>query len=178
MRTKRSLRASVLQLLAITGFAIAPGLAAQDPSRGDAPLLSPGDSVRITVWQRPELTGEFVVGPDGSLAHPLYRAVRVGGVPLTTAEANLREFLTRFEDKPQFVMEPLLRVAVEGEVKKPDVYALPPQTTISQALARAGGFTEFARTDRVRLLRTDPSGKHTNTIVGLDHPETGAARMP
>jgi len=39
-------------------------------------------------------------GPDGSITHPLFRAVKVAGVPFTTAEANLRKFLSAFEDNP------------------------------------------------------------------------------
>lgn len=75
-------------------------------------VLTPGDSVRVVVWRKPELSGDFVVAPDGTLTHPLFRAVRVGGIPFATAQANMRQFLTGFEQDPQFVMEPLVRVAV------------------------------------------------------------------
>ena len=92
-------------------------------------MLTPGDSVRIEVWRKPEFSGDFVVAPDGSITHPLYRSVRVAGVPFATAEANLRRFLSGFEENPQFVMEPLIRVAVSGEVTRPTVFATRPETT-------------------------------------------------
>ncbi len=95
--------------------------------------------MRIQVWRKPEFSGDFVIAPDGSISHPLYRSVRVAGVPFATAEANIRRFLSGFEENPQFVMEPLVRVAVSGEVTRPMVFATRPETTIGEALARAGG---------------------------------------
>ena len=61
-------------------------------------MLTPGDSVRVVVWRRPEFSGDFVVAPNGTITHPLYRSVTIGGVPFATAEANLRRFLSRFAD--------------------------------------------------------------------------------
>ncbi|OLC42669.1 MAG: hypothetical protein AUH75_04115 [Gemmatimonadetes bacterium 13_1_40CM_4_65_7] len=157
-----------------------PGLLhgqAPDSSK-DGSVLTPGDSVWIMVWRKPEFTGEFAVAADGSISHPLYRAVMVGGVPLATAEANLRSLLEKFDREPQFVMVPLFRVAVEGEVNRPSMYALSPKTTISEAVARAGGPTQFGRLDRVRLLRSGAKGGHTQVLLNLTHLESGAAQMP
>jgi polysaccharide export outer membrane protein len=123
--------------------------AAADPT----PQLQPGDVVRITVWRQPELTGEFAVGPDSSIAHPLYQAVKVAGVPVRVAEQRIRDFLAKYETNPQVVVEPLFSVAVGGEVQKPDLYPLPQQTTIAQAIALAGGPTDQGRLDKVRLVR-------------------------
>ena len=39
-------------------------------------------------------------------------------------------------------MEPLVRVAVSGEVTRPRVFAVRPETTIGEAVARAGGVTQ------------------------------------
>jgi len=157
-----------------------PGLLggqAPDSSRGGG-VLTPGDSVWIVVWRKPEFSGEFAVAADGSISHPLYQAVTVGGVPLATARATLRAFLGKFDQEPQFVMVPLFRVAVEGEVNRPSVYALSPETTIAEAVARAGGPTQFGRLDRVRLLRGGVSGGHTQLRLNLKDPETGVAQMP
>jgi polysaccharide biosynthesis/export protein len=165
---------------------IVSGLHAQAPTtRDQAPptarnqsMLTGGDSVRITVWRRPELSGDFVVAPDGSVTHPLYRAVKVGGVSLPAAEANVRTFLLKFDQDPQFVMEPLFRVAVTGEVNRPQLFAVNPQTSIAEAVARAGGTTENARRNRVRLLRTDPRGQQSELFIDLQNPEQGLASTP
>ena len=130
---------SAVALLALVAFS-APA-SAQESRASNESVLSPGDSVRIVVWRKPEFSGDFVVAPNGTITHPLYRSVTVGGVPFATAEANLRRFLARFEENPEFVMEPLIRVAISGEVEKPQVFALRPETTIAEAIARAGGTT-------------------------------------
>lgn len=115
--------------------------------------LGPGDAVRIDVWRNPELSGEFTVGPDGGLLHPLYRAVQVVGVPQAQVETRVREYLLRFQTDPQFVVQPLLRVAIGGEVARPNLYMLRPDVSIVQAVALAGGSTERGRRDRVLLVR-------------------------
>ena len=140
-------------------------------------MLNAGDSVRITVWRKPEFSGDFIVGPDGSITHPLYRTVRVGGVPFTTAESNLRTFLARFEQDPQFVVEPLVRVAVSGEVGRPQVFAVRPETSIAEAVAQAGGPNQFAKRNRVRILRREPGGGQRELFVNLLDPESGSASV-
>jgi protein involved in polysaccharide export with SLBB domain len=141
-------------------------------AESEAILLGPGDVVRITVWRRPELSGEFIVAADGSLTHPLYRTLRVIGVPLPILETRVQSFLQRFDESPQFVVEPLFRVAVGGEVKRPDLYTLSPETSLAQAIALAGGATERGRQDGVRLLR---DGRVT--VLDMTRPEAATMRM-
>ena len=136
-------------------------------------MLAPGDMVRIEVWRQPELSGEFAIAADGSIRHPLYRDVQVAGVPLTTAEERLRSFLRQFETTPQFVISPLLAVAVGGEVRQPSLYNLPPEVSIAEAVARAGGPTERGRLSRVRLLRDGRELK-----LDLTQPDAELAQMP
>jgi len=166
-------------LLLLTNAVILWGTAvAQSPApTTDQVILAPGDSVRVVVWRKPEMSGDFIVAPDGTITHPLYRAVRVGGVPFATAEANVRAFLARFEQDPQFVVEPLVRVAVSGEVGRPQVFAVRPETSIADAVAQAGGPNQFGRRDRVRVLRRDASGQQRELTVNILDPEGAAARI-
>lgn len=153
-------------------------VSAQSPAPSPEQVsLAPGDSVRVVVWRKPEMSGDFIVAPDGSISHPLYRAVRVGGVPFTTAEANLRGFLSRFEQDPQFVVEPLVRVSVSGEVGRPQVFAVRPETSIREAVAQAGGPNQFANRDRVRVLRKDAGGRQRELLVNLLDPEGTSATL-
>jgi polysaccharide export outer membrane protein len=151
-----------MRLLALLGLlaalAGATSLAAQTLAPTDpVGMLEPGDSIRIQVWRKPEFSGDYLVGPDGTITHPLYRAVRVAGIPLAAAEANIRRFLSEYDQNPQFVMEPLIRVSVSGEVPRPAVFALNPRTTLAEAIARAGGTTQYGKRDRVRIFRTEGS---------------------
>jgi polysaccharide export outer membrane protein len=151
-------------------------LTAQSPAIPTTPAgvaLNPGDVLRVTVWRKPELSGEFVVAGDGTLSHPLYRDVHVAGIPIEAVEARLREYLVKLEANPQFVVEPLLRVAVSGEVRTPNLYNLRPETSLSQAVAMAGGPTERGRRDRVLLLR-----ENQQRIVDLRRADATGAGMP
>jgi protein involved in polysaccharide export with SLBB domain len=69
-------------------------------------------------------------------------------------------------------MAPLFRVIMAGEVQKPNVYTLPPSTTVSQAVALAGGGTERGRLNRVQVFR---QGKVF--IVDLTRPDASGAQM-
>jgi polysaccharide export outer membrane protein len=172
---------SLAACLVLVWLGLSTSLAAQEtrtPASGAQAVLTPGDSVRIVVWRKPEFSGDFVVAPDGTITHPLFRAVTVAGVPFATAEANVRRFLSRFEENPEFVMEPLVRVAVSGEVGRPALYAMRPETTIGEAVARAGGVREEGAPDHVRLLRLDPSGRQQPIRINLNDPDGGSGTMP
>ena len=134
-------------------LAPASGLGAQVADSGS--VLAPGDVVRITVWRQPEFTGEFTVAADGHVVHPIYRDVRVAGIPMAEVESRIREVLSRYEAQPRFSVEPLVRVAVEGEVRQPSLYTVPLSTSVAQAVAMAGGGTERAKLEEVRLYRTE-----------------------
>jgi len=168
-----------VSLIMLTSLVLSlPALAQQPRSSGEQAVLTPGDSVRVVVWRKPEFSGDFVVAPDGSIAHPHCRAVQLDGIPYATAEANLRRFLARFEENPEFVMEPLVRVAVSGEVARPQVFAVRPQTTIGEAVARAGGATENGARNRIRVLRLEPNGSQQELVLNLSDPTAGSGTLP
>jgi polysaccharide export outer membrane protein len=172
------MRIQVLLTLLVLVFLSVPASAQESRASSEQSVLSPGDSVRIVVWRKPEFSGDFVVAPNGTITHPLFRSVQVAGMPYATAEANVRRFLARFEENPEFVMEPLIRVAISGEVDRPQVFALRPETTIAEAVARAGGATELGARNRVRVVRLNPTGQQEQLIVNLTDPTAGYGRIP
>jgi polysaccharide biosynthesis/export protein len=165
-------------VLSLPTSVAAQGTPSKTQPTGEASMLTPGDSVRIVVWRKPEFSGDFVVAPDGSITHPLFRGVQVAGIPFATAEANVRTFLSRFEENPQFVMEPLIRLAISGEVTRPIVYAARPETTVGEAIARAGGTTQFAARNRVRIIRVEPNGAQQQYVVNLADPSRSEGMLP
>ena len=173
---------SLLWVVGMIGVLAGPAvLAAQSgaPAAGsvrptsDSVTLAPGDVVKITVWRKPELSGEFVVSTNGTVAHPLYREVQVVGIPLSVAEQRLRGFLEKYEANPQFVIEPLLRVAVAGEVRQPNLFTLRPETSVSQAVALAGGPTDRGRRDRLLVVR-----QNSRLVIDLRRADASGGGMP
>lgn len=118
-------------------------------------VVHPGDILRIQVWRQPEFSGEFLVGPDSLLVHPLYRNLTVGGLRLQAVRDRLVEFLGTFVQDASLTVEPLYPVAVAGEVRQPNLYHVERGTTVAQAIARAGGPTPQGRLDKVVLQRGD-----------------------
>jgi polysaccharide export outer membrane protein len=143
----------LLLLLALLAAGAAPARLPAQGAAADAAFLRPGDAIRLAVFRQPELSGEFAVGPEGTIQHPLLTEVVVVGVPRSTIRDRLRAALARYERDPAFVFDMLYRVSVGGEVRLPNLYTLNPQTTVLQAIAAAGGTTEFARQSTVHVLR-------------------------
>jgi polysaccharide export outer membrane protein len=139
----------------------------------DSAVLAPGDQVRITVWGNDRMSGSFEVAGDGNISHPLYRGVRAAGLPMAQVEAGVGRVLETYEARPQFLVEPLFRVAVTGEVRQPNLLVVRPETNVTQALALAGGALDRARLDRVRLVRGG-----TVRELDLTRPELGHGRLP
>lgn len=167
-------------LLVAPAAAVAPVVAqttasqATTPARDTSVVLQPGDMVKLTVWRNQEMSGDFQVGANGALRHPLYQKVPIAGIPLSEVEARLTKFLEQFTENPQLVVEPLFQVTVGGQVRTPNLYPLPRTTTIAQAIALAGGVTPDGRLDKVKLFRggheyevdlTDPSGRWPNEPI-------------
>jgi polysaccharide export outer membrane protein len=152
-------------------------LALAHPSRGaaqaaDSAFLRPGDMVRLVVFRQADFSGDFPVSSEGTLQHPLLSGVRVVGVSRGVIRERLREALSAYVRDPNFVFDFLYRVSVTGEVRLPNLLNLPPETTLGQALAAAGGVNEFGRMDRVRLLR---DGREL--VLNLQSPDPAVATM-
>lgn len=137
-----------LLLLLLLALCAAPA-AAQDTTAA----VRPADVIRLSVWRQPEFTGEYPIAPDGTILHPLLTEVRVVGSTRAQVREQLRQVLLRYETDPQFVFDYLYRIGVTGEVRLPNLYNLPPETTIQQAVAAAGGVSEFGLIHQVRLIR-------------------------
>lgn len=138
-----------------------------------APILQPGDAVRVDVWERPQLSGQFLVGADSAISHPYYQEVKVAYLPLDVVVTRVRSFLQASETNPRVRVEPLLRISIGGEVRQPNLYTLGPETTIAQAVALAGGPTQLGRLDRVHLVRNG-----TESVVDLTSATEPLAQMP
>ena len=138
--------------------------------------LSPGDSIRILVWRYEEFSGQFGIGADGSIAHPLYREVKASEVPLTGLEAAISTALRAFIDQPTVVVEPLFVVVVVGDVVSPGTYALPPPTTLVQAVAAAGGPSLDSKPSSTKLLRNESGRVTAEYEIDLTDPANAAFR--
>ncbi len=127
-------------------------------------VLGPSDSIRITVFQNPDLTTETRLSQAGSIVFPLIGEVGLGG--LTTAEAGARiaEQLKRggFIINPQVAVSIVQvrsrQVHVLGQFARPGSYVLEESASrLTDIITQAGGINTTGA-DKVTVL-TKRSGK-------------------
>lgn len=132
------------------------GLRAQE---ADGYRLNPGDVIRLSVWQEEDLTREAIVQPDGGISFPLAGQLKAAGRTADELQAEVTTRIERYIASPVVTIELLEargnRIYVLGEVRSPGTFQLDRPTSIVQAIALAGGFTEFAGRGRLRLLRQE-----------------------
>jgi polysaccharide export outer membrane protein len=123
-------------------------------------VLGPGDIVRITVLQNPDLTTEARVSEVGTLSFPYVGSVPVGGLSLSQGEKKIADMLREgnFLPKPQVNILPVQmrssQVAVLGHVNRPGRYPLETvNMRLSAMLAVAGGIAATGA-DTVVLVGT------------------------
>jgi polysaccharide export outer membrane protein len=124
-----------------------------DPATPAQRALRAGDILRVEVWRQPEYSGEFQVGANGTLLHPLYQEIRVAGLSADAARGEIAEFLSEYLQGARLMVEPLYGVSIGGEVRSPDVYHVGGGTTVAESIGLAGGPTARAELNRVLLVR-------------------------
>jgi polysaccharide export outer membrane protein len=134
--------------------------------------IHPLDTLQINVFNEPNLSVKVRVSTKGTVNYPLLGSVHVAGLTLTEAEDLLRDRLAHgYLVNPQvsiLVDQTNRRVFLLGQVRSPGAIEFPPDTvlTLLQAIARAGGFTAIAASDRVSIIRSE-NGAETKITVNV-----------
>ena len=129
---------------------------------GEAYLVGLGDVLEIQVWNEPDLSRTVNVRLDGVISLPLVGDVTVVGKPIPEITQVLEK---RYSD---LIEEPTVTVILTesrsrkyyliGLVAQPGEYPLDSPISLLQAIARGGGFSEWAKKDEVAVVRRQ-SGK-------------------
>jgi polysaccharide export outer membrane protein len=129
------------------------------PVDDKAYIIGAEDVIRIEVWGDARLSGDFLVRPDGKISMNLIGDVTASG---RTPEALSNDISDRLK-AGEFMRSPSVIVGIkevrskkyylQGEVNKPGAVPLVVPTTVLEALVQAGGFRDFARKNKIRILR-------------------------
>jgi polysaccharide biosynthesis/export protein len=142
---------------------VVPRPAAKDGA--DPYVIGRDDELEVVVWNQPQLSGKVIVASDGTIAMPLIGRVPASGQTPDLLKADLEKRYDRYVHGANItvrVSDPASHVFyVIGEVNKPGVYKMHSGEVLSQALAEAGGFGEFADPSKIRILRH----KESETVV-------------
>ena len=161
------MRSSFLALALLTVFALSACEPPPTTTSGQqqAPVVPPAvlgaeDVVEITVFMEPDLSGSWVLSPQGSFDFPLLGTIHAGGLAAEELGDELRSALGG-----GYLVDPQVQVHVEsynsrmvsviGQVKRPGRYAYSEGITLVQAIASAGGTTSSAVLTEMQVTRND-----------------------
>jgi polysaccharide export outer membrane protein len=158
------------------GTTIAP-VAVVDPDY----VIGLEDLLSITVWRESELSRSVPVRPDGKISFPLIGQLQAAGQTPLQLQKTLTALLDPYIASPEvsvIVQEARSqRINVVGEVNRPGSYSLTKPMTVLDALALAGGFRDFAKSNKIVILRTDPDGTRQRLrfsyrkVLGMSGPD-------
>ncbi len=121
--------------------------------------VAPGDVLQVFVWKEPDLSREIRVRTDGFLTVPIIGDISAVGKTLRALAGELEDRLGQLVTSPvvtvTLVNSNVQRFFVVGQVQHGGEFPLLGRTTVMQALALAGGFQEYAKTDEIRILRQE-----------------------
>ncbi len=123
-------------------------------------LIGPGDNLNIFVWRNPEVSGSFLVRPDGKITTSLVEDIPVTGKTPTQLARDVEKALSKYIRDP-IVTVSLSRfngpfseqVRVIGEATNPRSVSYAEDMTLLDLMIQVGGLTQFADGDDAKLIR-------------------------
>jgi polysaccharide export outer membrane protein len=130
-----------------------------DPERY---VIGAEDSLQITVWKEPTLSGTIPVRPDGMISLVLVGDLRAAGLTPMALSTDISQRLKKYIQDPVVTVVVLgvnsQRIFTVGELNHVGPIMLTPGMTPLQAIVAAGGLTQFANSKHIYILR-DVGGK-------------------
>ena len=143
----------------LLAFALVQGAHGQAAADKPQTILGPGDVIRVTVYQNPDLTTEARISELGQINFPLIGNVNVGNGTVSAAEQRIAKMLRdgNFVLRPQVTVNVLQirssQISILGQVGKPGRYPIEiVGSKVSEMIAAAGGVM--------------PTGADVVTLVG------------
>lgn len=150
--------------------------------RTQTPTIGARDVLAVTVFNETNLTGQFRVGEDGMIDYPYVGRLRVAGMRERDVADLIRNRLGASSpenpDGRNVLRDPAVRVEMQevnsrrisvfGEVQHPGVFPHQQCLTVTQAISLAGGFTQLAEKNQVRVTRQSPSGARRTFVLRVE----------
>jgi polysaccharide export outer membrane protein len=151
------------------------------PAASDADyVIGVDDVIAITVWRETELSRAVTVRPDGKISFPLIGQLPAAGQTPLQLQTKLTQMLDPYIAAPEvsvIVQETKSqRISVVGEVSRPGTYPLTKPMSVLDAISAAGGLRDFAKSNKIFILRTNPDG--TRQRIGFNYRKALALKGP
>jgi polysaccharide export outer membrane protein len=138
-------------------------------------LIGAGDVLNIFVWRNPEVSGSFVVRPDGMITTSLVEDIKVSGKTPTELARSIEKILATYLRDPvvtvtvnSFVGPFSEQIRVIGEATEPQAINYTQHMTLLDVMIRVGGLTEFANGNGAVLVRME-NGKQQQYDIMIDN---------
>lgn len=159
--------------------AATPAPAAVAVTTADSYVIGPSDVLAITVWKEPTLSGSILVRPDGMISLALLGDIQASGMtPLQLSD----QITTKLR---KYIQDPNVSVVINqihskvvyllGEVVKRGPVEMTPGMTLLEAIASAGGLTDFANQRKLYILRSDSGTQQRIPVNYKQALKTGGA---
>ena len=145
-------------LVLVSGLMHAQESPATDADSVSGYQLGPRDRISVTVFNHPDLSGEYVLDGNGRFSMPLIGVVDAGGkTPVELEEVLVNRF------RPDYLVNPRVSIEVRnyrpyyliGEVQSTGRFPYVAGITYLTAIAMAGGYSYRAKKDVVYVIRGD-----------------------
>ena len=125
-------------------------------------LIGAGDVINIFVWRNPEVSGTFIVRPDGKITTSLVEDIAASGKTPTELARSIEEILGTYLRDPivtvtvnNFVGPYSEQIRVIGEATEPKSLNYKQNMTLLDVMIQVGGLTEFASGNNAKLVRVE-----------------------
>jgi polysaccharide biosynthesis/export protein VpsN len=112
-----------------------------------------GDQLAVRILREPEWSGVFTVAETGEVVLPRLGRFLVSTLPTGAVQDSLNSRYAEYLIDPVVEVTVLRRIAVHGEVRRPDLYMVDLTMTLQDVIAKAGGVTEVGNPHRVMIVR-------------------------
>ncbi len=127
------------------------------PNDKNSYVIGLSDVLSVTVWKQPTLSGTLLVRPDGKISMPLLGDIQASALTPMQLAAQISTMLKKYMRDPEVsvVVSRIHQnvVYLLGEVGKKGPVTMTPDMTLLEAIASAGGLTDFAKKKRIYILR-------------------------
>ena len=143
----------------------------QNPEEGSGLYeFGAGDVLDVLVFGEPEISRTVFVRSDGRISLPLAGEFMAAGKTPKALAKKITEKLIKVVESPNVTVilaESSSKIYyVLGQVAEPGQYSLTQSVTVLQAIARAGGFSEWAKKSRIMIIG---SPQQSEKIVYFDY---------
>lgn len=169
---KKIIRPLALLLMMAT---LAP---AAEETKDSSYVLRPNDTIRIEVYEEPDLSGSVRILKTGDASFPLIGSLQLSGLSVDAAAKKIRDLYAK-----DYLVDPKLMLTVQdyatnfitviGAVRSPGQVPIPVvgEVDLATAMAAAGGLNEIADAGGIQLVRASGATSRHN----ISDIQTGAS---